>query len=135
MRTAIYDYIDSLSSTTMGTYSLTTELPWDQNGNPLYINNLKRIYVDVDQIVQESGVNTLGFPGTVDEITTIRVYFVNDAKQLPSNYESLVTAIKDARLTTDISGVINRLCQVSTNYEADKLITTFEFSFRKLITN
>jgi hypothetical protein len=119
----------------MGTYSLTTELPWDQNGNPLYINNLKRIYVDVDQIVQESGVNTLGFPGTVDEITTIRVYFVNDAKQLPSNYESLVTAIKDARLTTDISGVINRLCQVSTNYEADKLITTFEFSFRKLITN
>lgn len=135
MRSAIYDYIDGLSAAVLGTYSLTSELPWDQNGNPLYLINLKRIYVDVAQIAQEPNRNTLGFAGAINETSTVRVFFVNDAKQLPSNYETLVDAIKQARLTTDIQGVIERLCQVSTEFDSDRLITTFEFSFNKTLTN
>jgi hypothetical protein len=135
MRTAIYDYIDGLSAAIKGSFTLSTELPWDQNGNPLYLNNLKRIYVDVDQISQTANINSLAFIGAVDETSVVRVFFVNDAKQLPSNYDTLVSAVKDARLTTAITGVIERLCQVSTSFDQDRLITQFEFSFKKTITN
>ena len=135
MRTAILDYLQGLGSATLGTFSVTTELPWDQNGNALYLNNLKRIYVDVDQITQDPNQNSLSLAGVIDQITVVRVFFVNDAKQLPSNYESLVDTIIQARLTADITGVIERLCQVTTDFDADKLITTFEFSFKKTITN
>lgn len=135
MRTAIYDYIDGLTASQMGTYSLSSELPYDSSGVPMYLKNFKRIYVDVAQITQEEAYDGLDGTGAVDEITTVSVYFVNDAKILPSNYDSLVALIKDARLTADITGVIRRLCQVTTRYEQDSLVTVFEFSFRKLITN
>lgn len=135
MRTAIYDYIVALPNAVKGTFTTTEELPWDNNGNPLYLSNLKRIYVDTDQVDQDAQYNTLGYPGTIVESTTVRAYFVCDAKQLPSNYETLVSAIKDARLTTDIDGVTSRRCQVATEYSADKLVTTFEFSFNKTLTN
>ena len=135
MRTAIYDYIDGLSSAQKGTFSLSTELPYDSSGVPLYLKNFKRIYVNVAQIAQDTLLDSLDGSGTVDEITTVGVFFVTDAKTLPSNYDSLVELIKDARLTTDITGVIQRLCQVTTRFEQDALVTEFEFSFRKLITN
>jgi len=135
MRESIYNYIDNFSKSTMGTFALAGELPYDSSGIPLYIKNFKRIYIDMDQVKQESVFDALNSAGAVDEITTVRAYFVTDAKQLPSNYETLVSAMKDARLTSDIAGVIRRLCQVSTRFQDDSLITEFEFSFRKLLTN
>ena len=104
MRTAILTYVQAIPRATLGTYSVSEELPWEQNGQPLYLNNLKTIYVDVDQVAQEPLYNVLNFADPLDEITTVRVYFVNDAKQLPSNYESLVAAVKDARNATGTEG-------------------------------
>lgn len=135
MRQAIYDYIGNINKTTMGSYSLASELPYDSSGIPLYQKNFKRIYVDLDQVSQETVFDAMNAAGAVDEVTIVRAYFVTDAKQLTSNYEALVQSIKDARLTLDIEGVIRRLCQVSTRYQDDSLITEFEFSFRKLLTN
>jgi archaellum biogenesis ATPase FlaH len=89
----------------------------------------------MDQVSQEAVFDAMNAAGAVDEITLVRAYFVTDAKQLSSNYEALVKAIQDARLTTDIEGVIRRLCQVSTKFQDDSLVTEFEFSFRKLLTN
>lgn len=131
MRQAIYDSIRALGATTLGTFSMSTELPYDASGTPLYLKNFKKIYVDVDQISQEATLSTLNGATWVDETTTVRTYFVTDAKQLPSNYETLVDAIKETRLTEDITGVTQRRCQVSTRFEADALVTEFEFSFTK----
>ena len=135
MRQAIYDYISNIGKSTMGTFALASELPYDSSGVPLYLKNFKRIYIDIDQVSQEPVFDAMNAAGAVDEITIVRAYFVTDAKQLSSNYEDLVQAIKDARLTQDIPGVIRRLCQVSTKFQDDALITEFEFSFRKLLTN
>ena len=134
MRTAIYDYLYANRSSLTG-LTLSEKLPWTDNGAPLYLQNMKYVYLDLDQVSQEALTETLNGNGTVDEITTVRVYFANDAKTLPSNYENLVAIIKTARLTQDIEGVINRLCQVSTEYVSDVVVTTFEFTFRKMQTN
>jgi hypothetical protein len=129
------DFIAYINSLQLGTYRVSEELPWSNNGQALYLSNLKRIYIDADQIEQRALIDTLGSAGAVDEITTVRVYFANDAKNLPSNYESLVGLIKLARTQDFTLGYIEKLCQVSTDYESDRMITEFDFSFRKLMTN
>ena len=133
MRTEILTYI---TAQTLTGFRVSDELPWDNNGTPLYMSNMKTVYVDLDQIEQNSVIDTLNGPsGAVDEIATISVYFVTDAKKLPTNYDTVVSAIKGARLATTITGVIERLCQVSTQFESDRVVTRFDFSFRKLIPN
>jgi hypothetical protein len=126
MRQAIWDYIDAVSK---GTFTLTNELPWDSSGSPLYLKNIKRIYVNTDQVTEELVYATLNGVCINNEITTVSAYFVCDAKQLPSNYETLVSAIRLAKNSTDITGVSRRECDVTTSFEADMLVTEFEFRF------
>lgn len=126
MRQAIWDHIDALSK---GTFTLTNELPWDSSGAPLYLKNIKRIYVNVDQVTEELVYATLNGVCINSEITTVTVYFACDAKQLPSNYETLVSDIKLGKATTDITGVSRRECDVTTSFEADILVTEIEFRF------
>lgn len=132
MRSTIVSYIKTLS---LGTFAVSDELPWDNNGTPLYLSNLKRIYVDADQYSQDNLFDSLDGGGAVIETNVVRVVFVTDAKQLPTNYESLVDAIKLARLLDTTQGFIQRVCQVSTEFVGDKMTTQFEFSFRKTLTN
>lgn len=129
MRTAIYDYIKALS---LGTFKLSDERPFDASGNPLYIKNMKSIYVDNAQITHDNLISTLDGLVIVAETTSVRAYFSTDAKQLPSNYSSLVNSIRSARTTTDITGVNRREVDVTTRYEEDKMITEFEFRFTNI---
>lgn len=129
MRTDIYNYIKTLS---LGTFKLSDELPFDASGNPLYVKNMKTIYVDNQQITHDNLVATLDGLIIVAETTTVRAYFSTDAKQLPSNYSSLVSNIRNGRSVATITGVNRREVDVTTRYEEDKMITEFEFRFTKL---
>lgn len=132
MRTAILDYF---KANKVNGYTLTQELPWDTQGNPLYLKNFKYIYVDSDQIAQEPLIDVLNGAGIVNEITTVRTYITTDAKNQPSNYATMVSTFMNARLDTDITGVTQRATQVSTEFIGDAQVTQFEFSFRELIVN
>jgi hypothetical protein len=135
MRTEIIDFISNIGNATIGSFTVTNKLPWMDNGAPLYHHNKKHIYVDTPETAQSAVFDAMNGAGTVDETTTVKVYFVCDAKQLPSNYENLVEAIKPVRLLFGTAGYTQRLCQVNNDYIADSLLTTFEFSYKKLITN
>ena len=132
MRTEIIDYF---KSNKVNGYTLTEELPWDTQGNPLYLKNFKYIYVDSDQIAQEPLIDVLSGPGIVNEITTVTAYVTTDAKTQPSNYATMVSTFMNARLDTDITGVTQRATQVSTEFIGDAQVTQFDFSFRQLIVN
>jgi hypothetical protein len=129
MRQAIYDHIDGL---TLGSFNLSSELPWSTGGTALYLKNLKRIYVDVDQITEDLSIVTLSGMFINNETTTVRVFFACDAKQLPSNYETIVSGIRAGKSSTDISGVSRRECDVTTSFEEDIVVTEFEFRFIKI---
>lgn len=135
MRTEILTYLQEIKFATLGTFKVATSLPWSDNNAPIYHHNKKNIYVDTPNTAQSPVFDALNGAGVVDEITTVKVYFVCDAKILPSNYDALVDAIKGVRLLFSDAGYIQRLCQVSNDYNSDAVQTTFEFSFRKLITN
>lgn len=133
MRSVVYTYIRDLR---IKGYTLTDSLPWEDSGTALYLHNKKHIYVDVAQVEQQPVFDTLNNgQGTVDEIITVSVYFVNDAKKLPLDYDQVVNQLKGARTAVGTEGYIQKLCQVTTSYQEDALVTTLEYSFRKLITN
>lgn len=129
MRQAIYDHIGSLS---LGSFNLSSELPWSSSGTALYLKNLKRIYVDVDQITEDLSIAALNGLIINNETTVVRVFFACDAKQLPSNYETLVSGIRTGKSSTSIEGVSRRECDVTTSFEEDIVVTEFEFRFIKI---
>jgi hypothetical protein len=116
-------------------YTVTAELPWDSSGQPLYLNNMKRIYVDQPQTGQEPLIDVLNGLGVVNETTTVSVYLATDAKKLPTNYDAVVSMIKSTRLDPAITGVTQRATTVSTEFVNDVLVSQFDINFRKLIIN
>jgi hypothetical protein len=132
MRTVVYNYIKALS---LKSVSVSNELPYSTSGTELYLKNKKTIYVDVAQSQQDPAIDALNGSGAVDETTTVSVYFVNDAKKLPTDYDTIVTQMKGARTATGTEGFIQKTCNVSSSYQEDAVVTELVFSFRKLITN
>ena len=118
-------------------FKTTEQLPWDSGGLGLYLQNPKTVYVDQPQTNQEPLIDVLnGSCGSiVTETTTMRVYLATDAKQLPPNYDTIVSVIKNARLDTAITGATQRVTTVSTSFENDMLVSEFDINFRKLVTN
>jgi hypothetical protein len=51
MRTQLLSAITTAVST-LTQFAVASELPWEQNGNPLYRKNMKRIYVDTGRVEQ-----------------------------------------------------------------------------------
>ena len=131
MRQEVLDYINSLP---LGGYLSTEESPWSDNEVPLYIKNLKKIYVDNAEYISEPLISTLGSLHINEETTRIRIYLANDAKTVPSNYDDLITDLKAVKDITTIDGVNRREVDVAVNYENDVMITELEVRFIKLST-
>lgn len=127
--------VDGLSDLSLGTFAVSSELPWEASGTPLYTKNLKVFYVDEPDSEQTSLINVLcGGSGVSQRVTTISVFVTVDAKQQPTNYDALVESVIALSNTSSISGVYSRECDVITSFEADLLITEFVFRFTDLVT-
>jgi hypothetical protein len=128
MRQEVIDYCQSIS---LGSFTVSSEIPFDDSGVPLYLKNAKRIYVDLPQYATDRLVSALDGLTVSNELATVRVVFSADAKSLPANYETLVS---DLRLARDITldGVYRREVDVSTEFEQDMLVTELELRFTKL---
>jgi hypothetical protein len=134
MRDTILTYLKA-NVKSLGTFKISDQLPWLDSGQPLYHHNKKHIYVDTANSQQQPVIDTFNLAGTVNEITTVSVYFANDAKKLPSEYSQVVDVVKAARLATGTETFIQRTVNVTNTFVGDDLITHAEFSFRKLLTN
>ena len=130
MRQEVLDYINSLA---LGGYLLTEEAPWADNGVPLYIKNLKKIYVDNTEYISEPIFQTLTGQSINNELMITSIYFANDAKTIPANYDLLVTDLKNSR-NISIDGVRSREAEVTITYENDVMITEIEIRLGKLST-
>lgn len=129
------DILTYLKANSVSGFSVSEELPWEASGQPLYLKNMKKIYVDRPQTVQEPLIETFDNRGVVDETTTVVVYVSTDAKNLPTNYDTMVNTVRLARLENLTEGWRQRLTEVETSFESDNLVTQFTFSFTKLIIN
>lgn len=130
MREQILDYLQSQN---LGTFIVSREQPWSENGVPLYIKNLKKIYVSQDSVENVPLLVTLDGLDIPSEVTTVTVYLACDAKQTSPNLDQVIAGIRTAKNITTISGVNRRECSVTSSYENDVLVTELEFRFTKLI--
>ena len=105
MRQDIIDFIGTLN---LGSFVLSSELPWSESNTPLYFKNLKRIYVDVDQFTNQPVITALNGFTINNEVTLVRLYFATDAKQLPPNYDEVVDQLRSAKDVASTEGFNQR---------------------------
>jgi len=130
MRSLILTYLENNKPSGFG---VSQNLPFDQNGTALYLQNLKTLYVDQPQTEQEPLIDTLDTTRIVSETTIVNVYVVTDAKTLPTDYDTMVTTVKGVRNLSTITGYTEQRCNVSTSYaNGDQLVTQFEFRYTNI---
>ena len=129
MRQEVLDYINGLA---LGGYLLSEESPWRDNTIPLYIKNLKKIYVDNVEYLSEPLIATLGTLSINQQTQSTRIYFANDAKTVPSNYDTLVQDLILAKNINLADGTNRREADVRVSYENDVMVTEIEIRFTKL---
>ena len=129
MRTDVIEYLQTQN---FGTFIVSTELPFSESGVPLYIKNLKKVYVGVDQYIVEPVINTLSGVNITRDTVAVTVYLANDAKSLTPNYDEVVGLIRAAKNILPTAGFNSREVDVQTSFDADKLVTQIELRFIKL---
>lgn len=106
-------------------YKVSDELPFSNSGTALYLKNPKRIYVDNPTTNVEELIPVLNGINIEGEVLTIRIYFSNDSKQLPKDYQSTVNQIR-ALKDTIVGDYFKRNVSMSIDYENDLIITTID---------
>lgn len=102
MRAELLSYLTTATST--ATIRTVSELPWNTSGEPLYLKNMKKFYLDEEQIEQSVLIPVLpGFNDVMQNQTTVTGYFAVDAKNQPSGLSTAITTILGAKEKTGIS--------------------------------
>ena len=118
--------------TAYANYGISAELPFDSSGTPLYIKNMKRIYVDKEQQTFETNIQTLDRTCELDSrTTTVDVYLTTDAKTIPSDIDAVIAAIVAAKRS--IGSTLEVTSEVTTEISDDYITYTIEFGFTDLV--
>lgn len=129
MRTEVINY---LVSAPLHSYNFSRELPFEEGGTPLYLKNPKTIYVDTvnKEVTQLFG--TLQGDSIHIETSTVTVFFSNDAKNTPNNYDDLIEYLVKGKDLDSTQGFNDRSVDVSTEVDGDLTVTTVEYQYTKL---
>lgn len=125
MRSELLAYLTTATST--ATVKTVSELPWSTAGEPLYLKNMKKFYLDQEQIEQTTLIPVL--PGNNDVFQnniTVRGYFAVDAKNQPSGLTSAITTILNAINRISVSN-FGAESDYTTEIQNDVLIYTVEY--------
>lgn len=114
----------SLSSSSVSTSS---ELPFAAGGIALYEKNMKKLYLDYDQNNRVELFSTLDYNDVFQQEVTVNGYLTVDAKNQPSDIDTIVNTIVNSRLS--VANCHLRECGVTNEYAEDRNTYTFEFRF------
>ena len=132
MRTQLLSAITTAIST-LTQFAVSQELPWEQNGTPLFTKNMKKVYVDRERMEQSTLIPTLNGGEVFQNDLICEVYVACDAKNTPSQIDNLISKVLSAKNST---GIVN--FGAESDYTLDKqedvLIYTFEFRLNQATT-
>ena len=126
MRAQLLSAITSATST-LTQFAVSTELPWQQNGIPLFRKNMKKIYVDSGIVEQTTLFPVLNGQDVFQNDLITEVYLAVDAKNPPSQLDSAITAILACKSTT---GVVNFGNESDYTLDKQEDVLTYTFEFR-----
>ena len=130
MRTELLAYFKTLTLTGI---KVSEELPFTSSNTVMYLKNSKTVYVDMDQKARETLIPVLGNHGVSQEVHSVSVYLSTDAKNLPANYETVITQLSNGtNVVSTTTNYFNREVSIGTSFEGDLLVTQLDFRFTKL---
>lgn len=125
MRAELLSYLTTATSSL--TVKTVSELPWNTAGEPLYLKNMKKFYLDEEQIEQSVLIPTLsGQTDVMSNLTRVRGYFAVDAKNQPSGLSTAITTILGAKERTGIAN-FGIESDYTTEIQGDVIIYTVEY--------
>ena len=125
MRAELLSAITTATST-LTQFAVATELPWEQNGTPLFRKNMKKIYVDRERTEESVMFPLLNGRDIYQDDLICEVYLAVDAKNPPSQLDSVVTQILSCKNTANVVSFGSEADYVIDKQE-DVLVYTFEF--------
>jgi hypothetical protein len=132
MRTELLSAITTAIST-LTQFAVASELPWEQNGTPLYRKNMKKVYVDRERVEQTTLIPTLNGDEVFQNDLISEVYLAVDAKNPPSQLDSVITKILATKSSTGIVNFGNE-SDYTVDKQEDVMIYTFEFRLNQATT-
>jgi hypothetical protein len=132
MRTQLLSAITTAVST-LTQFAVSQELPWEQNGTPLYRKNMKKIYVDRERVEQTTLIPTLNGNEVFQNDLISEVYLAVDAKNTPSQLDSVISKILSAKTTINVVNFGSE-SDYTVDKDEDVLVYTFEFRINQATT-
>lgn len=129
MRTQLLTY---LTSTLKGAIKTSQELPFEEGGNPLYLKNLKRVYLSEPTEEQAALIQTLDDSNITQKITAVRGYLAVDAKNRNADLDSALETLAGARNIQTITNSFRKEFDYTQTIDADRVIYEFEYRFYTL---
>lgn len=124
MRAELLSY---LTTNLTGSIKPSTELPWAEGNNPLYLKNMKRVYLDEPQSTQAPLVQTLDSTTVPQTITTVKGFLAVDAKNRNADLDTALATLAGAKEA--IQNSFRREFNYTTTIDGDVLTYEFEYSF------
>jgi hypothetical protein len=118
---------------TLTQFGVSIELPWEQNAQPLYRKNLKKIYVDSEYKEESTLIPTLDNANVIQDNLFCRAYVCMDAKNPPSQLDNLITNVLKCKDQMGVTNFISESDYIVEKTE-DVLFYTFEFRLNTLKT-
>jgi hypothetical protein len=108
-------------------FSASSELPFVAGGTPLFLKNMKTVYVDEEQVEVSDFILTLDKRDIDQTETIIRAYVAVDAKNKPSQTDSMLSALQGAKSV--ITPVVGSDTAVTTEIQDDTITYSVEYRF------
>jgi len=126
MRSQLLTAITSATST-LTQFAVAQELPWSQNGSPLFRKNMKRIYLDRDVMTEVTLIPTLDAQDVMQNDLVVTAYLAVDAKTVPTQLDQAVTQILAAK---NAISIVNSGLESDYTIEVDEDVLVYTFEFR-----
>jgi hypothetical protein len=125
MRDQIISY---LTANMPSTFKVSTELPFEEGGNPLFRKNMRRFYVNDEQLEQTVLLPVLD--GNIMETkTTIQAFVAVDAKNRPSDLDTAISVMVNSRTQSGITNSFRNELTYTTEIDDSVEIYSFEYNF------
>jgi hypothetical protein len=108
-------------------FKVSSELPFVAGNTPLYVKNMRTVYVDEQQDEVTEFIPTLDNRTIFQTVTTIRVYLAVDAKNKPSQTDNVIASMESAK--NIIAPVVNVETTQTTEIQDDIIIYSIEYRF------
>lgn len=109
--------------------SVSSELPFESGGDVLYAKNMKTLYVDEEQISEETLYEVLDRNNFLTNLSTLNAYLQVDAKTQLTDINTIISNVLSSKSV--ITNTITSESDYDTEIDLDHIVYTFEFRFDK----